>query len=98
MFEPLDLVQLGVALMLTIGGYGFARVTRYLLRNQADWWHPEKVMQDVFLMLFLTPTFMGRSLLGLGEPGKAGTLSEAVMAAAVSFGLFASTAAVLALG
>lgn len=98
MFEPNDFLQLGIAMMLTMCGYGFARVARYLLRNQADWWHPEKVVGDLLLMMFMTPTFMGRALLRLGEPGKAGTLSEAAMAAFVSFAMFASTGAVLAFG
>jgi hypothetical protein len=98
MFEPTDLAQLAVAVAMTVGGYGFARVARYLLRNPSDWWHPEKAMQDLLVMIFLTPSLAGRALLGLGEPGRAGTISEAAMAVAVSFGLFSATAAVLALG
>ena len=98
MLEPAELLRLGVAVGLTVAAYGFARVAAHLLRNQRDWWHPEKVMEDLFLMMFLTPTLMGRTLLGLREPGRAATISEVAMAIAVSAGLFASTGAILVLG
>lgn len=95
MFEAL--VQLLVAVGLTFGGYGFARAARHLLRHP-EWWLPESALNDLLLMIFLTPTYAGRALLRLGKPGRAATFLEAGMAAFVSFGLFTATGAVLALG
>ena len=89
------LLHLALALSLVVGGYGFGRVAAFLIRNPGDWWHPEKWRSDPLLAVFLVPTFAGRTLLGLGEPGRAATLFEATMAAVVSLGLFAGTAAAL---
>jgi hypothetical protein len=89
-------LELFEAVALIVCAYGFGLVATYILRNPRDWWHREKWSVDPFLVVFLMPTFAGRAMLGLGAPSRAGTLSEGVMAAAVSFGLFAATAAVLA--
>ena len=89
MLELVGAVALGAA------GYGFGRVAAYIWRNIHDWWRPEKWSVDPLLTLFLVPTFAGRILLGLGEPGRAASLSEAIVASAVSLGLFAATGTVL---
>jgi hypothetical protein len=89
------LLHLALALFLVVGGYGFGRVAAFLIRNPGDWWHPEKWRADPLLAVFLVPTFAGRTLLGLGEPGRAGTLFEAAMAGLVSLALFAATGAAL---
>jgi hypothetical protein len=89
------MLELVGAVALVSGGYGFARVASFIARNLHDWWHPEKWSVDPLLALFLVPTFAGRTMLGLGEPGRAASLSEAVVAAVVSAGLFGATAAVL---
>jgi hypothetical protein len=89
--------ELLLAIACVVGGYGFGLVATYLIRNPHDWWQPEKWRTDPFLVVFLVPTFTGRALLGLGVPGRAATLFEAGMAAAVSFALFAADALILAL-
>jgi hypothetical protein len=88
----LDLV---FAVALAVGAYGFGLVARFILRNLDDWWKPEKWTVDPLLSVFLVPTFAGRMMLGLGRPGRAASLTEAVMAAFVSLGLLAATGAVL---
>jgi hypothetical protein len=84
-----------VAVALAFGAYGFALVAAYILRNLHDWWRPEKWTIDPFLKVFLVPTLAGRMLLGLDEPGRTASLTEAGAAALVSAGLFAATAVVL---
>lgn len=91
------MLELVGAVALVSGGYGFGLVAAFIARNLHDWWHPEKWRVDPLLALFLVPTFAGRTMLGLGTPGRAASLSEAVMAGAVSAGMFAATAAVLVL-
>ena len=88
----LDLV---LAVALAVGAYGFALVARFILRNLDDWWRPEKWRVDPLLSFFLVPTFAGRMMLGLDIPGRAASLTEAMVAAFVSVGLFAATGAVL---
>ena len=88
----LELLQ---ATTLVVGAYGFALVAKYIVRNPHDWWHPEKWTVDPFLKVFLVPTFAGRMMLGLGDPGRAATLMEATAAGIVSAGLFAATGVVL---
>jgi hypothetical protein len=88
----LDLVA---AIALAVGAYGFALVAAYIFRNPHDWWHPEKWRLDPFLVVFLMPTFTGRMMLGLREPGRAATLAEGAVAGLVSLGLFAATGMVL---
>ncbi len=88
-------LHLVLALFLVVGAYGFGRVATYLFRNPGDWWEPEKWRADPVLTVFLVPTFAGRTLLGLGVPGRAATLFEAAMAAGLSVALFAGTGAAL---
>ena len=88
----LDLV---FAVALAVGAYGFGLVARFILRNLDDWWKPEKWTVDPLLSFFLVPTFAGRMMLGLDTPGRSASLTEAAVAAFVSAGLFAATAAVL---
>ena len=89
------MLELLGAVALVSGGYGFGRVATYICRNLHDWWRPEKWSVDPLLAFFLGPTFTGRLILGLGEPSRAGSLSEAAMASVVSVLLFTATAAVL---
>jgi hypothetical protein len=89
------MLELVGAVALVSGGYGFGRVAAYIWRNIHDWWQPEKWSVDPYLKVFLVPTFVGRTLLGLGEPSRAASLSEAVMASVLSLGLFGATAAVI---
>jgi hypothetical protein len=89
------MLELLGAVALVSGGYGFGRVAAYISRNLHDWWRPEKWSVDPFLVFFLVPTFAGRTILGLGEPSRAGSLSEAAMASAVSARMFGATAVVL---
>jgi hypothetical protein len=90
------MLELVGAVALVSGGYGFGRVAAYICRNIHDWWRPEWSV-DPFLKVFLVPTFAGRKLLGLGEPSRAASLSEAAMASVVSLCLFGATAAVIIL-
>jgi hypothetical protein len=87
--------DLVVAVALAVGAYGFGLVARFILRNLDDWWQPEKWTVDPLLRFFLVPTFAGRMILGLERPGRAASLTEAVVAGFVSVGLFAATGAVL---
>ncbi|MEX0674155.1 MAG: hypothetical protein WD067_05230 [Gaiellaceae bacterium] len=89
------MLELVGAVALVSGGYGFGRVAAFIARNLHDWWHPEKWSVDPFLKIFLVPTFAVRTMLGLGEPGRAASVSEAVAGSAVSLCLFGATAAVL---
>ena len=89
------MLELVGAVALVSGGYGFGRVAAFIYRNLHDWWRPEKWSVDPFLTFFLVPTFAGRMMLGLGEPSRAASLSEAVMASLVSALLFGASAVVL---
>ena len=89
------MLELVAAVALVSGGYGFGRVAAFIYRNVHDWWHPEKWSVDPFLAFFLGPTLAGRLILGLGEPSRAGSLSEAAMATLVSACLFVATGVVL---
>jgi hypothetical protein len=89
------MLELVGAVALVSGGYGFGRVAAFIARNLHDWWHPEKWNVDPFLKIFLVPTFAGRTMLGLGSPGRAASVSEAVMASLVSVCLFGATAALI---
>jgi hypothetical protein len=91
------MLELVGAVALVSGAYGFGRVAAYISRNLHDWWQPEKWSVDPFLKIFLVPTFAGRMLLGLGEPSRAASVSEAAIASLVSLCLFGATAAVIIL-